>query len=98
MEINKKNEDLDTLLFETIGIFEKYNFEWWFECGTLLGMIRESNYLNWEYDIDLGCWNSSLNLLITPSLLKILMTLHKNGFTRLHSHFGKERCLPRHTS
>lgn len=70
MEIDKKNEDLDKLLFETIGIFEKYNFEWWFECGTLLGMLRESNYLEWENDIDLGCWNSSLNLLNNPNFIK----------------------------
>lgn len=69
MEIIKKNQLLDTLLFETASIFEKYNVQWWLECGTLLGMARQSDYLEWEDDIDLGGWSSSLDILRRPDLV-----------------------------
>lgn len=68
MEIVKKNEDLDTLLFETASILGKYNIQWWLECGTLLGMVRQADYLEWENDVDLGGWSESLDVIRRPDL------------------------------
>lgn len=51
-----KENDLIDLLRQVKEILDKHNIEFWLDCGTLLGAVREGKFLPWEYDIDLGAW------------------------------------------
>jgi len=47
------------LLFDIDEIFRKYNIVYWLDCGTLLGAIREKDFIEWDKDdIDIGVYNS----------------------------------------
>ncbi len=48
------NDRLSLLLQDTVGILNQHNISYWADCGTLLGLIRENQLLEWENDIDLG--------------------------------------------
>lgn len=56
MDIAKKNIELDQIYGDVSTLLQAFGVEHWFECGTLLGLIRNSNYLPWEVDIDIGGW------------------------------------------
>lgn len=51
-----KGNDLIDLLRQVKEVLGKHNIEFWLDCGTLLGAVREGKFLPWEYDIDLGAW------------------------------------------
>lgn len=54
------------------------------DSGTLLGIIRDNDLIQWDSDIDLGTLRSSL-----PNLVSALDDLRSQGFTyRWHSYFG----------
>jgi len=37
-------------------VLKKHNIELWADLGTLLGFVRENNFLEWEEDVDVGCF------------------------------------------
>ena len=65
MQINPYTEDLDRIFFDVNRLLHRFGIFTWLECGTLLGYVREQNYLAWEYDIDLGADIGSLYLVKT---------------------------------
>ncbi len=58
--MNKYENELDIFLFDILEISKKTNLKVWLEAGTLLGCERNNNYIPWETDIDLGCWNKNI--------------------------------------
>ena len=51
-EINKYKEDLKQI----VELLDKHNIEYWSDYGTLLGIIRDNDFIPWDDDIDLGCF------------------------------------------
>ena len=56
--MNKYENELD-VLFDILEVCKKTNLKVWLEAGTLLGCER-NNYIPWDTDIDLGCWNKNI--------------------------------------
>lgn len=83
------------VLFDIIDIFEKYNIEYFLFLGTLLGAVREKDFIEGDNDIDIGIldcfWNNPYlykkvakdllkkGLHITSILENSVMTIVKNG-------------------
>lgn len=44
--------------------FDKYKIEFWLDCGTLLGAIREGRMIKGDHDIDLGAWREDVPKII----------------------------------
>lgn len=45
-------------LFDIDDIFKKYNIIYWLDCGTLLGIIREGDFIAWDSnDIDIAIYS-----------------------------------------
>jgi len=44
------------LLKDTKEVFDKYGVEYWLDCGTLLGAIRDGKVIPWDHDLDFGTW------------------------------------------
>jgi len=58
---NQQEKSLINLLRRTKEILDKHNIEFWLDCGTLLGAVREDKFLSWEHDIDLGVWDNKFS-------------------------------------
>ena len=59
--MNKYENELDVFLFDILEVCKKTNLKVWLEAGTLLGCERNNNYIPWDTDIDLGCWNKNMS-------------------------------------
>lgn len=72
-----KEEIMINLLKQVKEVLDELDIEFWLDCGTLLGFIREGRFLSWENDIDLGVWYKSFS-----ENLKILVSnkLYDRGF------------------
>jgi len=53
-------KSLTELLLDTKLVLDKYGVEFWLDHGTLLGAIRDGNFISWERDIDLGVWEHTI--------------------------------------
>jgi len=49
-----KNLGLKNYLFKMADVLEKYNIEFFLSSGTLLGAIRDNNFIKGDADIDIG--------------------------------------------
>ncbi len=54
----KKKVILLKMLEETSIVLSRLKIEYWLDCGTLLGAIRDNELISWDNDIDLGCWKT----------------------------------------
>lgn len=54
-------------LREVKEVFDKHGIEFWLDCGTLLGAVRDEKFISWDGDIDLGIWNIQINKLYAAS-------------------------------
>ena len=41
-------------------IFDRHDVIVWLDCGTLLGAVREKDFIVWDNDIDLAMWAEDL--------------------------------------
>ena len=62
-------------LWDPGSVFEDRKIIFWLDCGTLLGVIRNHDFIPWEKDIDLGCWKFQNDYEIKQKL--------KNNFKKL---------------
>ncbi len=74
----KNEEALIALLEQTKDVFDKFNLEFWLDCGTLLGAVRDGEFLSWEYDIDYGAWADKVHGDLKTSLSR---EFSKKGFS-----------------
>jgi len=56
-------------------ILDKAGVQYWLDCGTLLGAVRNGRFIPWDNDIDLGIWHKDVN-----KIAKIIENLHIKGF------------------
>lgn len=49
------------LLLQVKEVLDEHNVEFWLECGTLLGAVRNVKFISWEHDIDLGVWQDGVS-------------------------------------
>ena len=73
------------LLAETKKIFDRHNFEYWLDAGTLLGAVRHGKFIPWDKDIDLGTWCENI-----PKLRSISHELRNRGFEVFLDEYGHE--------
>ena len=52
----KQIETTDKNLITIIKILQEHNLKYWIGQGTLLGIIREGNLIEWDHDIDICMW------------------------------------------
>lgn len=66
-EISKKN----LLLFKKVS--DKYGLKFWLICGTLLGAIREKDFISYDNDTDIKIYFNDIPILIKciPELMKL---------------------------
>lgn len=60
----KYNNHMRDMLFYIIDLFEKHNIKFWLDDGTLLGIIREGNFIPWDHDVDLGVDGESISRIL----------------------------------
>jgi phosphorylcholine metabolism protein LicD len=57
---NKRNKifkkEGQRALFEMDKVFNELKIEYWLEFGTMLGAVREKDFISHDLDIDLGCF------------------------------------------
>ncbi len=76
--MSPEQEDvLIDLLRQVKEVLDEHNIDFWLDCGTLLGAVREDKFLDWEHDIDLGACQEKMT-----DTAKILISkeLHNRKF------------------
>jgi len=61
VDLNKVRKRSVDLLYNVVTIFEEQGIKYWLDQGTLLGAIRENDFITWDDDIDLGVWKHDIN-------------------------------------
>ena len=56
IQLQDKNyhQRMKKMLLKTIDILNKNGFKYWLDAGTLLGIMRDGDLIQWDYDADLG--------------------------------------------
>lgn len=62
-------------LKELKKIFDIHNIEFWLDSGSLLGAARNGKLIEWDNDVDLGIWSTSV-----PKILSIMNEFEKRKF------------------
>jgi len=59
------------LLHQIKEALDEYNIEFWLDCGTLLGAVRDGKIIPWECDLDFGvlCRKKELKSIIAKAFL-----------------------------
>lgn len=65
------------LLRQVKEVLDEHNAEFWLECGTLLGAVRDGKFIPWEHDIDFGAWRDKVPETTKSSVAE---ALRKRGF------------------
>lgn len=69
---NDKGMDQRTaliLLTDVTQTLDKYKCTHWLSDGTLLGAIREDNFIAHDYDVDLGVWAADFDIKVVHDLI-----------------------------
>lgn len=64
------------VLKDVVDALDGVNAQYWVNHGTLLGIIRDGAILDWDSDIDLGCWVGDV-----PKVLSACGLLWSKGYT-----------------
>lgn len=59
--LTKNKTDQIELLSIVKSILDDQHIVFWLDCGTLLGAVRDGNFIPWDKDIDLGVWNKQIS-------------------------------------
>jgi hypothetical protein len=59
-------------LSEVADALDASGLEWWLTSGSLLGLVREGQLLEWDNDIDVECWLDSRRLSEARRRLRLL--------------------------
>ena len=62
----KEKKALEDLI-EIKKVFDKYNIEFWLDCGVLLGAVREGRFIPWDRDIDLEVRERDIKKIVSVS-------------------------------
>ncbi len=65
-------------LREIKEIFDRHGIEFWLDCGTLLGIVRNGHLIPWDNDIDLGIWKKEVEKFSSGK--EAYSDLQKKGF------------------
>ena len=77
----EKNNNIDPNFLEVIKILKTNKINYWLGHGTLLGIIRDNNLIEWDHDIDIAVWADEI------SQEKILKIMKKKNF-KLREGYG----------
>ena len=67
-----KENTLIDLLRQVKRVLDEHSVEFWLDVGTLLGAVRDREFIPWEHDIDLGSWGSRVSENMKRSISKEL--------------------------
>jgi len=68
----EQEDALIDLLRQVKEVLDEHNVEFWLDCGTLLGAVRDGKFIAWEHDIDLGSWCEKVPETVEISVSKAL--------------------------
>jgi len=80
----KQEKNLVYLLWQIKEVLDEEAIEFWLECGTLLGAVRDGKFIPWEHDLDFGVFREkfpyNLQILIKEKLSErgFKVVIHKN--------------------
>ena len=69
---DQREDILVDLLRQAKEVLNKHNIEFWLDCGTLLGAVRNGKFISWEDDIDFGAWQEKVSNNVKESISKEL--------------------------
>jgi len=73
--MEKIEEQMIEILRSVKNTLEDKNITFWLDFGTLLGAIREGEFIKWDHDIDIGTWATNIEKVCSLS-----EEFEKNGF------------------
>jgi len=76
LRVRETNNELFDLLQQVKEALDQHNIEFWLDCGTLLGAVREGKFLSWENDLDFGVMSETIS---TSKKILISETLRDQG-------------------
>lgn len=59
MSSNKKKIKLDKNFLDAVKLLNIMRYEYWISNGTLLGIIRNKELIDWDNDVDFCLWNNN---------------------------------------
>ena len=60
--MHKYQNELNLLMNDILNVTKNINLKIWLEAGTILGCLRDNDYIPWKNDIDFGSWSHLLKL------------------------------------
>jgi phosphorylcholine metabolism protein LicD len=61
VNIKKTKNDGVKMFHRICSIFDKYDFDYWLDYGTLLGAIRDGTIIPWDGEFDISVWNENID-------------------------------------
>lgn len=82
-DASPRPNSLKAQLKDLAALFEEAGITWWVDSGTLLGLVREGDFISWDKDIDLSVWAEDL-----PALNRLRPRLKQLGYDPWPSYTG----------